>query len=129
MAADPVAEGRCFDTEDADTPRCVLPGCRHGAPEPGRPCSCCLAAFGSMLQEIPPAVDVDRPPAGVDGAAAATTPRRRDLPPLKLTSAVKAALSGTKERKQGQMCWLCTERRVCTKEEHGWECDECRKIT
>lgn len=132
MTAHPVAEGRCLDTDHAGAPQCALPGCRHGVDEPGRPCSCCRAAFGSMLQEIPPTADLDSPSAPADGAAlapAATTPLRGALPPLKMNSAVKAVISGTEERKQGQTCWLCTERRTCTKEEHGWECDKCRKIT
>lgn len=124
MTPDGQFEARCHDTDDPGTPQCALPGCRHAVPDPGRPCLCCLAAFGTMLRERSPAADVDgtSQPSGI-------SPHRPVLGGLKPNSAVKAALSGTKERKQNQTCWLCVERRTCTKEEQGWECDECRKIT
>lgn len=35
---------------------------------------------------------------------------------------------GEPERKANQRCWLCEERRTCTKQAHGWECDVCLKI-
>lgn len=32
------------------------------------------------------------------------------------------------ERKANQRCWMCEQRRTCTKQTHGWECDTCREI-
>ena len=32
------------------------------------------------------------------------------------------------ERRQGQICWLCEERRTCTLVPAGWECDTCRGV-
>jgi hypothetical protein len=32
-------------------------------------------------------------------------------------------------RKANQLCWLCEQRRACTKQQHGWECDTCRSVT
>jgi hypothetical protein len=32
------------------------------------------------------------------------------------------------ERKANQRCWMCEERRTCTKQANGWECDACREI-
>ncbi|WP_256277792.1 hypothetical protein [Mycolicibacterium grossiae] len=32
------------------------------------------------------------------------------------------------ERKANQRCWICEQRRTCTRQEHGWECDVCLKI-
>lgn len=37
------------------------------------------------------------------------------------------------ERKQNQRCWMCTERRTCTRVRVGaqdrWECDPCQAVT
>lgn len=126
---------RCQPTDDQSTPQCALPGCRHAVPDPGWPCPCCLATFGNMLREISSAQAIDgpSPPSSTrpltTPPAATTTPNRPVPGPVTPNSGVTATLSGTKEHKQNQTCWLCTERRTCTREEHGWECRECRKIT
>jgi hypothetical protein len=36
---------------------------------------------------------------------------------------------GGAPRKANQLCWLCEQRRACTKQQHGWECDACRSVT
>ncbi len=32
------------------------------------------------------------------------------------------------ERKANQGCWMCEERRTCSKQATGWECDTCLEI-
>ncbi len=34
----------------------------------------------------------------------------------------------TPQRKANQRCWLCEERRTCTKAERGWECGTCQQV-
>jgi hypothetical protein len=99
MSADAQIEARCHHADDPSAPQCALPGCRHAVPDPGRPCLCCLAAFGNMLHEISPAQDIDGPsqPSGTPPPptppAATTTPHRPVIGPLKPNSAVTAILS------------------------------------
>lgn len=33
------------------------------------------------------------------------------------------------ERKANQRCWMCEQRRTCTRQPAGWECDLCLQIT
>jgi hypothetical protein len=97
-------------------PECVLPGCKNLVEAIGHPCSDCLAAFGpdSLIQIRPGR------PLTEDQIA-----ERDDY-----TRAAYAAQRATGvEAKRNQTCWLCEQRRTCTKQEHGWECDACRRIT
>lgn len=100
-------------------PLCVVPGCPHSAPL-GQPCVCCTEAFGPMLRETTStAGDVEPESPAVSAAAEALAAIRMPRKPVE-------AAAG--ERRQGQTCWLCTQRRTCTKQVNGWECDDCLKV-
>ena len=116
----------------APGPICILPGCRNSVSEQGMPCDECAAAFGSHLRST------DGPPmtaeaqatrdsetqttyavlfAGGDPAfVEAAGGRRRSTP------------NALRERKANQRCWMCEQRRTCTKQANGWECDACLEI-
>ena len=73
-----------------------------------------------MLRETTYAAAVAEPgPPAVSAAAAALAAIRM---PRKLVEAT------TGERRQNQLCWLCENRRTCTKQANGWECDDCLKV-
>lgn len=121
---------------------CVLPGCPYPVALAGDVCEECLAVFGPMLQET------DRPPltaeqieardrgtadmyrlmahvaakmeAEAEAAAAAGVLALEDLPEPEPVD--------TRERKRNQTCWLCEERRTCTRTDSGWECDTCIEV-
>jgi hypothetical protein len=97
-------------------PECALPGCRNPVDDVGHPCGECLAAFGHRLRPGQPltAEQVAERDAGVKAAYAA----QREL-----------RVAEGLEAKRNQLCWLCEQRRTCTKQERGWECDDCRRIT
>jgi hypothetical protein len=114
---------------------CILPGCRNSVNDQGVPCSECMAEFGSHLRATdgPPMTaeaqaDRDRETqhsyalqmAGTNPALIAAAGAHYGSPP--------AASAETRERKANQRCWLCEERRTCTKAERGWECDTCLDV-
>ena len=117
-------------------PRCILPGCRNGAEEQGLPCGECPEAFGSHLRQTDgPAMTVEAQAkrdnetqaayavllaGGVPARVAATG---EEAPPSAAGTPAKAP-----ERKANQRCWLCEERRTCTRQAHGWECDVCQQV-
>lgn len=113
-----VAETNCGHNSGPNTPSCCLPGCGHAVDTIGQPCTCCRAAFGPMLRQAttPPALEAAQP-----ASLQARPPGR--------TAARAPAAAGAKERKPNQLCWMCEQRRICTREEHGWECVECQQIT
>jgi hypothetical protein len=98
---------------------CVVPSCPHCAHQ-GHPCACCAEAFGPMLRETTgTAGDVEPESTAVSAAAEALAAIRMHRKPVE-------AAAG--ERRQGQTCWLCTQRRTCTMQVNGWECDDCLKV-
>ena len=36
---------------------------------------------------------------------------------------------GGEQRIPQRLCWLCEQRRTCTAQPGGWECDRCRTVT
>ena len=94
----------------------------------GEPCEQCMALFdgshgGWRLQraridvvEEAPAAE-SRPVLEVDVKVAAKL-RRAEL--------ARPAPEG--ERRANQVCWLCEQRRACTKQPQGWECAECQEL-
>lgn len=116
--------------QGATGPRCILPGCGAPTAEQGTPCADCAASFGGYLRQTEgPAMTAEAQNrrdsethtayaallAGEDparAAAASALPKREAEP----------------ERKANQRCWICEQRRTCTKREHGWECNDCLKI-
>jgi hypothetical protein len=121
-------------TGELSGPRCILPGCGNAAAEQGMPCDDCAAAFGTHLRQTDgPRMSAEErarrdtetqatyaalfaggDPAHVEAAGGRSAPADRPAP--------------EPERKANQRCWMCEERRTCTKQAHGWECDACREI-
>jgi hypothetical protein len=99
---------------------CALPGCPTPVIEWGQVCPDCVTACGPYLRPArdgqPPlteAVLTER-----DAAVAAAHRMQQD-----------ATSAATQDRKPNQRCWLCEERRTCTRAPNGWECGSCRQIT
>ena len=108
---------------DTMTATCVLPGCHELVPEAGQPCAGCRDAFGEMLRHDPDGATLT--PEQIVARDQAT----RDA--LREQIAARSAATGAArklKRKQGQTCWLCTERRTCTQMPNGWECDACQDV-
>ena len=110
----------------ADNPTCILPGCSNRVFEQGLPCNSCVEDFGSYLRAG------DGPPMSADAQAA----RDRDThlsyalqladgEPERITTDYALTPAGVGKvveppvRKANQRCWLCEQRRTCTKQERG----------
>lgn len=112
-------------------PTCVLPGCSNPVHEQGRPCEECVAAFGDYLRVghgpgLTAEQQAARDAETMRGYAMHTPPI--EPPPARRPPQAPARPAQEPERKQNQTCWMCERRRTCTKQEHGWECDECLTI-
>ena len=116
-------------------PRCILPGCRNGAEEQGLPCGECAEAFGSHLRQTDgPAMTVEAQAKRDNETQAAYAVLLAGGDPARVAATGEEAptAAGTPatapERKANQRCWLCEERRTCTRQAHGWECDVCQQV-
>jgi hypothetical protein len=105
---------------------CVLPGCKNLTEAPGHPCADCVNAFGgdSLIQiRLGQPLTEHQIAERDEGIKAAYAAQRE----LRIADGVEA--------KRNQTCWLCHERRTCTKVPFGfgtelrWECATCREIT
>jgi hypothetical protein len=125
-------------------PSCPLPGCDTPVANPTQPCEGCLAAFGDTLRRV----DTDQTSEQItaelharDAAVADMYRRRRELvaaaktgdPDADRLARMESRLiaqipAADGDRKPMQTCWLCEERRTCTKTAQGWECDSCRAV-
>lgn len=102
-------------------PACVLPGCRLPTEEVGHPCADCRALFAAepggwrLVQhaDVEPMTETEIEER--DEAVRAAQRAQYETPGV--------------ERKQNQRCWLCEQRRTCTRQPAGWECDECAELT
>ncbi|WP_051074016.1 hypothetical protein [Mycobacterium sp. JS623] len=125
-----------LDRADAEgsEPRCILPGCRNRADEQGMPCAQCAADFGDHLRQT------DRPAMTAEAQAERDAQTHAAYAVLLAGGdpARVAAVSGHPmvrdgkvgpERKANQRCWMCEQRRTCTRQAAGWECDVCLQIT
>ncbi len=101
---------------------CTLPGCPNPVAAPGQVCRTCREAFGDMLQpargEAMTAEDIAHRDRAVRDAYAA----RRPTAPTE--TAGRVGERGV-EARPNQRCWLCEERRTCTRQPEGWECRAC----
>ncbi|MDS1116365.1 hypothetical protein RD149_21715 [Gordonia westfalica] len=52
-----------------------------------------------------------------------------DPDPLRRRAARDLAAEQGEISKQNQLCWLCEERRRCTRINGRWECSTCQQIT
>ncbi len=98
---------------------CVLPGCQNVVTEPTEPCADCVAAFGPMLRPTAAPITV--------GDVEARDTYVRDAY-RKQREVAAGPLNAEQERKAMQLCWLCEERRTCTRTANGWECGTCGQV-
>jgi hypothetical protein len=101
-----------------DFPECVLPSCTNAVLEPGEVCAECIEAFDGYLQRS------TMPQLTAEQIQQRDEATRQALRAQVATKASAPAL----ERKQNQACWMCDERRTCTRMPSGWECDPCRDV-
>lgn len=107
-------------------PTCVVPGCTNLVPNPDYPCDDCRIAFGGMLREA------HKPPPSAEVVDAQNTRYREVMAEralmvkLEARQKRKSAIDKGEQRKPGQVCWLCEERRSCLLVNGRWECDGCR---
>ncbi|BAH56149.1 hypothetical protein ROP_pKNR-00570 (plasmid) [Rhodococcus opacus B4] len=94
---------------------CAVPTCDFPVVEPGDVCTGCQDEFGHMLRARPaaPCVSPQLDPAHSAG-----------IPEQNRTSRTSSA---TDELTRSQRCWLCEERRTCTKVRGRWECRGCTR--
>lgn len=98
-------------------PSCVLPGCTTPVVHVGEPCDRCLDAFGPMLRPTDqPALTAEQI-AHRDAQVHNAYQQHTQPPP-----------APGPERKAMQLCWLCEQRRTCTRQPAGWECDQCQEV-
>ena len=85
---------------------CVLAGCSNIVAEDGEICSQCRHIFGDMIR---PVSERER--------AETTEPAR------------PAATGPQVLTRRNQRCWLCEQRRTCTRVGGQWECRDCTRPT
>jgi hypothetical protein len=96
---------------------CVIPGCRNLVSDDDDACGSCRTAFGPYLVSNPgppPSADIPRTLRDVESGPA----EQHDRPE-----------PGGEEPIPQKLCWLCEQRRICTAQPGGWECDRCRTVT
>lgn len=101
---------------------CALPGCVVPVSEAGEVCSSCRSAFGDMLR-----IHVGVPNLGGPEQVAAEL-RDHDVRVLAQYRTRTQAPTADEDDVEirNQICWLCEERRTCTRERDGFECRCCR---
>lgn len=116
--------------QGATGPRCILPGCGAPTSEQGRPCEDCAASFGGYLRQAGgPAMTVEaqaRRDSETHTAYAALL--AGEDPARAVAAGAQPKGEVEPERKANQRCWICEQRRTCTKQDRGWECDDCLRI-
>jgi hypothetical protein len=101
---------------------CVLPGCPDLVEAAGDPCPSCVAAFGTLLRQVPDAELLSAEQIAERDQAVQQHYRDRRTIPL-------PAGADDREWKPNQLCWLCEQRRLCTRTGQGWECRACLTVT
>ncbi|MGU3438269.1 hypothetical protein ACNHUS_35320 [Actinomycetes bacterium M1A6_2h] len=102
---------------------CAVPGCAVPVATPADVCTSCRTAFGEMLHSF------DLAERGTESAAVAAQLAERDADVLAAYRSRRGnatAFLADSEPRRGQICWLCEQRRTCTKEAGGLECADCR---
>lgn len=116
-------------TVQLSLPTCVLPGCSTIVGDPTQPCDGCRVELGYWIRES------DRPgptQAEMDERDAqyrqVMSDRARLIAEREAAADRQIAIEAGELRRPGQTCWLCEERRSCTKVGGRWECDKCKEI-
>lgn len=115
---------------------CILPGCTELAAEQGAAGHSCIDDWGPYLRAgAGPAMTAEEQGVRDSATRRAYAMQLAGNDP-KLIAAVQARYAdpptsdgggGGPFGKANQRCWLCEQRRTCTREEHGWECKACRR--
>jgi len=130
--------------------KCPLAGCANLVDRPARPCEACMALFDGPdgFRLVPAPADRARSDeeiaadiaagdarvrevlaerrlalAGEHGSDAAAREKRIE----RKIAAKTPALDG--DEKSMQQCWMCEERRTCTRIDGLWECRDCQGVT
>ncbi|GAA1890251.1 hypothetical protein [Williamsia serinedens] len=105
---------------------CPLPGCDTLTATQGQPCDGCREAFGALLAHTPGGA----PLTAADQAArdAETLAAYRSHAALTTADAGDDTEAGEGETRSNQRCWLCEQRRRCTRIARRWECRDCATI-
>ncbi|RQO45839.1 hypothetical protein DBV08_18380 [Rhodococcus sp. KBW08] len=88
---------------------CVLAGCSNIVAEDGEICSQCRRIFGDMIR---PVSEMIRPVSERERAETIEPPQ-------------PAATAAQQLTRRNQRCWLCEQRRTCTRVGGQWECRDC----
>ena len=121
-------------------PRCALPGCPNPTTAQGHPCPDCQQHMGGYLRHHPGGTpltadtqaqrDNDIRAAYTAQRTLATDPEATEPKARAITAAERhLAITAGDRTKPGQLCWLCEQRRACTRIAGRWECADCRHIT
>ena len=105
--------------------RCVLPGCANPIADQGDVCPACLRAFTGYLQPSgrPPLTEAEQHDRDHQVRAA----HRAQL--TVAAAAAAADATGDALTRANQRCWLCEQRRTCTRINGQWECRHCQTVT
>ncbi|WP_051722135.1 MULTISPECIES: hypothetical protein [Actinomycetes] len=104
--------------------RCVLPGCANPVAEQRHPYPDCERACAGFLRSTA------RAPLGAeDQAARDEQVRAAQRANADLTRAIAAADPTARITRANQRCWMCEQRRLCTRVSGQWECRDCQTIT
>lgn len=106
---------------------CPVPGCKNPVGDPREPCESCQTAFGDMIRAgVVIAVPVEEFTETLRQAEA------RVAVELAERAQMVPAAEPEVERKLGQRCWVCGERRKCRRDaDHPdrWICIVCEAMT
>lgn len=107
--------------------RCIVQGCKNSTEREGQVCEDCQDAFAGYMVHNPDGRVSTAEEIAAGDAALANAYANQTIVEMAATP------TGTgdrrePERRRNQICWMCTQRRTCTKEEMGWECKDCRLI-
>ncbi|GAB4989905.1 hypothetical protein BB737_12780 [Mycobacterium avium subsp. hominissuis] len=103
------------------TPVCIVQGCKNPVATVGDVCADCQELFKGYMVHNP---DGHRATETELAAAQATLQRAH----AQQIAVEIAATQNVPVRRANQLCWLCEQRRTCTQQERGWECDKCLQI-
>lgn len=102
-------------------PVCLVQGCATPVETTGVVCTLCQDLFEGYMVYNP---NGHRPTEAELAAADAGLRRAHEQ-----QIAVERASAHTNPvRRANQICWMCEQRRTCTQQQQGWECDTCLQI-
>lgn len=107
--------------------QCIVQGCKNPTDGEGQVCGDCQEAFAGYMVHNPGG-QVSTAEEIAAGDAALQNAYMQQTVMEMAAAQHNTGNSGAPERRRNQICWLCTERHTCTKEDMGWECEKCREV-